>query len=149
MFAHVSRSFSAADVLKFAELTGDDNPIHLDPTFASTTRFKRCIVHGLLGASLFPMICGSQIDGSLYLSQSLKFRKPIFIDELVTAKVQVLTVRKSPLHIATCETFLVRKRVEKSSDADEKKKKSNQLFSSILDLDDEVLIEGEASVMLP
>lgn len=52
--------FSQDDVIAFAQLTGDDNPLHLDPEYAATTPFKRPIIHGMLGASVFTKVIGTK-----------------------------------------------------------------------------------------
>ena len=93
--AAMTRRVTAADVERFAEITGDRNPIHLDPAFAATTRFKRRIAHGLLTASYVSAVLGSELPGpgTIYLSQSLTFKAPVYIDDEVTAKVTVLKYR--------------------------------------------------------
>jgi len=92
-------------VTQFAELGGDDNPVHVDAEFAATTQFKRPIVHGMLYGSMFGTIFGAQIPGSIYMSQSFKFRKPVYVGDTVTARVEVMAVRDKP-HIITCLTTL-------------------------------------------
>ncbi|MBV8150922.1 MAG: MaoC family dehydratase [Candidatus Eremiobacteraeota bacterium] len=93
--AAMTRRVTAADVERFAEITGDRNPIHLDPAFAATTRFKRRIAHGLLTASYVSAVLGSELPGpgTIYLSQSLTFKAPVYIDDEITAKVTVLKYR--------------------------------------------------------
>ncbi|TAE37426.1 MAG: MaoC family dehydratase [Runella slithyformis] len=74
--------FSQADVVVFAQLTGDDNPLHLDPEYAATTIFKRPIIHGMLGASVFTKIIGTQFPGhgSIYMGQTFEFLRPMYVD---------------------------------------------------------------------
>ncbi len=93
--AAMTRRVTAADVERFAEITGDRNPIHLDADFASTTRFKRRIAHGLLTASYVSAVLGSELPGpgTIYLSQSLTFKAPVYLDDEITAKVTVLKYR--------------------------------------------------------
>jgi 3-hydroxybutyryl-CoA dehydratase len=93
--AALTRRVTAADVERFAEITGDRNPIHLDPAFAATTRFKRPIAHGLLTASYVSAVLGSELPGpgTIYLSQSLTFKAPVYLDDEITAKVIVLKYR--------------------------------------------------------
>lgn len=82
------RIISTQDVLDFARLTGDHNPLHLDPEFADKTEYKKNIVHGMLASSLFSTLVGMHCAGehSLYLSQSVNFREPLFHNEKVLIK---------------------------------------------------------------
>lgn len=74
--------FSQADVEAFAEVTGDNNPLHLDPDFAATTPFKRPIIHGMLGGSVFTKVLGTEFPGhgSVYMGQTFEFLRPMFVD---------------------------------------------------------------------
>ena len=74
--------FSQTDVADFARVTGDDNPLHLDADFAAQTPFKRPIIHGMLGASVFTKVLGTEFPGygSVYLGQTLEFLRPMFVD---------------------------------------------------------------------
>ena len=74
--------FSQADVVDFARVTGDNNPLHLDAEFAATTPFKRPIIHGMLGASVFTKVLGTEFPGygSVYLAQTIEFLRPMFVD---------------------------------------------------------------------
>ena len=75
-------SFSQEEVSRFAEVTGDRNPVHLDAAYAAKTMFKRPIMHGMLGASLFSKVFGTLFpgEGTIYLKQSLSFLKPMYAD---------------------------------------------------------------------
>lgn len=75
-------SFTQEQVEKFAELTGDNNPLHLDAEYAATTPFKRPIIHGMLSATVFTKILGTQFPGfgSVYVKQTLEFLRPMFVD---------------------------------------------------------------------
>lgn len=77
---------------KFAELSGDYNPLHMDENYAQTTKFTHRICHGMLLSSLFSKLVGMHIPGknALYFSQSLKFLLPCFIDEKITVEGKVL-----------------------------------------------------------
>ncbi|GHB70107.1 MaoC family dehydratase [Persicitalea jodogahamensis] len=74
--------FSQEDVEAFARVTGDTNPLHLDADYAATTAFKRPIIHGMLGASVFTKVLGTEYPGygSIYVSQMLSFLRPMFVD---------------------------------------------------------------------
>ncbi len=93
--------FSQADVDAFARVTGDNNPLHLDAEFAAQTPFKRPIIHGMLGASIFTKVLGTEFPGygSVYLGQTLEFLRPMFVDTdyEVTFTVQAIDAEK---HIA-------------------------------------------------
>ena len=80
-FTH-SFKFSQEDVAAFARVTGDTNPLHLDADYAATTAFKRPIIHGMLGASVFTKVLGTEYPGygSIYVSQTLNFLRPMFVD---------------------------------------------------------------------
>lgn len=74
--------FSQADVVAFAHVTGDHNPLHLDAAYAAQTPFKRPIIHGMLGAGIFTKVLGTEFPGygSVYLAQTLEFLRPMFVD---------------------------------------------------------------------
>ncbi|MGM9511858.1 MaoC family dehydratase [Larkinella sp. GY13] len=97
--------FSQADVEAFARVTGDDNPLHLDAEFASQTPFKRPIIHGMLGASVFTKILGTQFPGhgSVYLKQTLDFLRPMFVDTDYEAVFTVVSTNPDK-HIAEVST---------------------------------------------
>lgn len=97
--------FNAQDVEIFAELSGDKNPVHLDEKYASGTRFKNRIVHGLLVSSLFSTIFGTIYpgEGTIYLGQTLKFLMPVYLGEKITARVTLSALRNDK-PIGTFET---------------------------------------------
>ena len=84
-------SFSQEEVNKFAEVTGDKNPVHLDEEYASKTMFKRPIIHGMLGASIFSKVFGTLFpgEGTIYIKQSLSFLKPMYVDMIYLAEFTV------------------------------------------------------------
>ena len=94
MSASISHLVTEVDVARFAELSGDDNPVHLDEEYASKSRYGRRIAHGLYGASLFSGIFGTRLPGRgcVYASQNLKFRRPVFIGDVLVATVTVISV---------------------------------------------------------
>ncbi|MDI6894404.1 MAG: MaoC family dehydratase [Bacillota bacterium] len=89
--ASVSRTVTEADVVNFAGVSGDFNPVHVDAEYARATRFGQRVAHGLLTASIMSSVLGMQIPGpgAIYLGQTLKFLKPVFIGDTVTAHVEV------------------------------------------------------------
>ena len=84
-------SYSQQDVIAFAQITGDTNPLHLDADFAAQTIYKKPIIHGFLSASVFSKILGTAFpgNGTIYLAQNLKFVRPMFVDILYKALIQV------------------------------------------------------------
>ena len=89
--ASIDRAFTSQDVEKFAEISGDRNPIHLDDEYAAQTQFKRRIVHGALTSSMISAVLGQVFPGpgTIYLSQTLNFKRPVFIGDALTATVEV------------------------------------------------------------
>jgi len=80
------------DVLDFARLTGDDNPIHVSESYASQTRFGQRIAHGLYTASLISAVLGTRMPGpgAIYRSQTLRFHAPVKIGDVVTVIVEAV-----------------------------------------------------------
>lgn len=103
--ASLSKTITDEDIRAFAALTGDQNPVHLDESFAQTTRFGRRIAHGMLGASLISAVLGNQLPGrgSVYLSQSLQFVAPVYLGDTVTARVTITRIREDK-PVVTLET---------------------------------------------
>ena len=99
--------------------------MHIDAAFASSTRFERQLVHGMLTAGLISAVLGMQLPGpgSIYLKQELNFRAPVYFGDTITATVTVIKVREDK-PIITLETIC-----------------TNQ--------DGETVIDGEAVLMLP
>ena len=91
MSAVYTRTLTEKLVNLFADVSGDTNPLHLNEAFASQTRFKKRIVHGMLTTSLWSTLVGTRLPGpgSAYVAQELKFIKPVHIGDTVTAKVTV------------------------------------------------------------
>lgn len=89
--ATITKSIAEDDIIAFAEASGDYNPLHLDPEFASRTRFKGCIAHGMLCASLISALLGTKLPGpgSIYFSQNLRFLQPVRAGDIITAEVEV------------------------------------------------------------
>lgn len=99
------RRITNEDILKFAELSGDKNPIHLDEEYARATRFRRRIAHGFLYSSLFSALFGMNYTGSVYMEQTLKFLKPVFVEDEILAEIELLTLR-TDRPIATFRTTI-------------------------------------------
>lgn len=104
MEASVSKTITDEDVRTFAALSGDVNPVHLDDNFAAGTIFKKRIAHGFLTGALFSTVLGTKLPGPgcIYLSQTMKFKAPVYIgDELVaTCKVTNVDTEKGRVSLA-------------------------------------------------
>jgi 3-oxoacyl-[acyl-carrier protein] reductase len=86
------KTVTEADVRRFVEMTGDDNPLHVDRTFAETTSFKDIVVHGMLGASFISTVIGTKLPGpgALWVSQSIEFLLPVRLGDELTVSCTVL-----------------------------------------------------------
>jgi 3-hydroxybutyryl-CoA dehydratase len=91
MTERLSRTVASSDVVGFAEVTGDRNPIHLSEHFAAKTPFGTRIAHGLYTASLISAVLGTRLPGpgAVYVSQTLNFRAPVKIGDTVEVSVAV------------------------------------------------------------
>ncbi|MEZ8120602.1 MaoC family dehydratase [Vibrio splendidus] len=96
MSASYSQTISESDIKQFAGFSGDRNPVHLDAEYAEKSRFKQRIAHGMISSSFFSALFGTKLpgEGCVYVSQSLTFRKPVYIDDTVTATVTVERIDK-------------------------------------------------------
>jgi enoyl-CoA hydratase len=105
-YAQMRKRFGPEEVNRFAELSEDYNPLHLDENFARTTRFGRPIVHGQLYTSLISALAGTKLPGkgSIYMSQNSRFLAPVFVGDEVTARVQVKSIDTSK-NIVIIETI--------------------------------------------
>jgi 3-hydroxybutyryl-CoA dehydratase len=119
-----SKTISSSDVIGFAEVTGDRNPIHLSEHFAAKTTFGTRIAHGLYTASLISAVLGTRLPGpgAIYISQTLNFRAPVKIGDTVEVTVEV------------AELVPERQRAR---------------LSCICKVGDEVVLDGEALVKVP
>jgi len=92
-----SRTQTISDemIRAFADLTGDTNPVHLDNAYASTTRFGRRIAHGMIAAGLISATLANDLPGpgTVYLSQTLQFKAPVYPGDTITVTVEVKSTR--------------------------------------------------------
>jgi 3-hydroxybutyryl-CoA dehydratase len=89
------KTITADDVALFAKVSGDNQPLHLDPSFAAKTRFKKPIAHGMFSAGLISAALGTKLAPefvAVYLTQQLRFRMPVNIGDTITAEVEVTAV---------------------------------------------------------
>jgi len=124
MTAAYEHVVSEGDVVHFADISGDHNPVHLDENYARTTRFKGRIVHGMLSASFLSTTIASRLPGpgTIYLTQNLSFRAPVRIGDKVEARVTV--------------TDIIRE-------------KARVVLKTVCRVGDTVVIDGDALVMVP
>lgn len=122
--ASYGRTISEADILMFAGVSGDSNPVHMNAEFAKAGLFGERIAHGMLSASFISTVFGTQLPGpgSIYLSQTLKFKAPVKIGDTVVATV---TIR---------ELFPEKRRV---------------VFDTVCAVSGTVVLEGEAHILVP
>jgi len=118
-----AKTVTEADIVMFAGISGDTNPVHLDAHFADQTAFKGRIAHGMLSASFISTVLGTRLPGPgcIYLSQSLKFRAPVKAGDTVTARVTI-------------------------KDVDQQSKRVT--FETICSIDEKVVIDGEAILIV-
>ena len=104
--ASLSKTITGDDITQFAQLVGDNNPVHLDDNYAKTTIFKKRIAHGMLCGGLISAVIGTQLPGpgTIYLSQTMKFVAPVYIGDTITAQVTIKSIR-SDKGIYTLQTI--------------------------------------------
>ena len=124
MAADLMKTVMATDVVGFAELSGDNNPVHLSTHFAAKTPFKDRIAHGLYTASLISALLGTRLPGpgAIYLTQTLNFRAPVRIGDVIHAHVEVTAIDAAKNRVTLATTCSV---------------------------DNRVVLDGEAVVMVP
>jgi 3-hydroxybutyryl-CoA dehydratase len=122
--ASFAKTITEADILLFAGVSGDTNPVHIDAEAAARTPFKERIAHGMLSASLISTVLGTRLPGpgTIYLAQTLKFRAPVRIGATVTATAEVTAL-------------------------DAEKKRAT--LKTTCTVEGKPVIEGEAVVMVP
>lgn len=87
-----TKTITETDITLYGAISGDFNPVHFNSVYAAGTMFKNRIAHGMLTAGLISALLGTRLPGpgTVYLSQSLNFRAPVYIGDTITAKVQVI-----------------------------------------------------------
>ncbi|MFT5722813.1 MAG: 3-hydroxybutyryl-CoA dehydratase [Motiliproteus sp.] len=92
--ASYAKTITDADVVLFAGITGDDNPIHLNAEYAAGTMFKQRIAHGMFSAGLISAVLGTRMPGpgAIYIDQQLSFKAPVYIGDTVVATATVLEI---------------------------------------------------------
>jgi len=94
MFEEVGKTITEADIVNYAGLSLDINPIHLNNEYAKDSIFKERIAHGMLTSGLISAVLGTKLpgEGSIYLSQTLKFISPVKIGDTITAKAEIIDI---------------------------------------------------------
>lgn len=118
------RTVGEADIVAFAEVTGDTNPVHLDADYAATTSFGQRIAHGMLSAGYISAVLGTELPGpgAVYLSQSLKFKRPVKIGDAVSILATVTDINEA---------------------------KAQVTLSTVCKVNGKAVVDGEAVVMVP
>lgn len=111
--ASLEKVFTDEDVRTFAKISLDTNPVHLNDAYAENTIFKGRIVHGFLSGSLISAIIGTIMpgEGTIYLNQTMNFRKPVRIGEKIKATVEVVGIKEEK-NILTLNTYCENNRGE-------------------------------------
>jgi 3-hydroxybutyryl-CoA dehydratase len=114
-----AKTITDADVVLFAGISGDTNPVHLDAHFADQTAFKGRIAHGMLTASFISTVLGTRLPGPgcIYLSQTLRFMAPVKAGDTVTARVTVVSVDSKTKRVTLETNCTVDERVVISGEA--------------------------------
>ena len=119
-----SQTITDSDVKEFAGVSGDRNPVHMDEEYAEHSRYKKRIAHGLMSASYFSALFGTKIpgEGCVYVAQSLRFKRPVYLGDTVTATVIVKEINLE---------------------------KSRVFFRTICKVKNRIVIDGEAELYVP
>jgi 3-hydroxybutyryl-CoA dehydratase len=122
--ASLSKTVSEADIVAFAEISGDKNPVHTDAQYAAGTMFKERIAHGMLSAAYISAVFGMKLPGpgAIYISQTLNFKAPVKIGDTVVTTVKVI------------ELITEKKRAR---------------FETVCSVNGKAVVQGEAVLMVP
>ena len=123
--AEIAKTITSADIMSFAQATGDFNPVHVDDEAGRKSPFGERIAHGMLSAGLISAVLGMKLPGpgAIYMSQSLRFVRPVKIGDTITARAEVTEVKTA--------------------------KKRAKLATTCRNQNGEMVLEGEALVMVP
>lgn len=108
MSASTTKAFTEKDVLSFAEVSTDNNPLHIDEEAAKNGMFGQRVVHGILVTGLISSVLGTKLPGAgaVYLGQEVKFRRPVFFNDEITAICELIELKEEK-HIAIFKTTCV------------------------------------------
>jgi 3-hydroxybutyryl-CoA dehydratase len=107
--AQTVHTVTEQDIQRFAEVSGDFNPVHMDAAYAETTPFKGRIAHGMLSAAFISAALGSKLPGpgAIYVSQTLQFKRPVRIGDEVTTTVEVTGIDEKNAHVTLKTTCAI------------------------------------------
>lgn len=119
-----SQTITDADIKSFAGISGDHNPVHMSDEYAKNSKFKKRMAHGMISSSFFSALFGTKLpgEGCVYVTQSLNFKRPVYLDDTVTATVTVTSIDYS---------------------------KQRVFFDTICKVKNKVVIDGTAELYLP
>ena len=122
--AEISHTVTDADLVAFAAVSGDNNPVHLDEAYAATTPFKTRIAHGMLSAGYISAVLGTRLPGpgAIYISQTMSFKRPVRIGDEVLTRATVAAIDEE---------------------------KARVTLSTVCEVAGKPVVEGEAVVMVP
>ena len=131
--AELHHVITEQDVIDFAEVTGDKNPLHMDEDYAKNTIFGKCIVHGAFGVGLVSRLIAESLPGkgSILLSQSFKYKGPMHVGDTMKVAVEVLTAKPRVLNAPAFNVMACR----------------YGLRTSVYNQKGELIIDGEAEVL--
>lgn len=119
-----TKTVTETEIELFAQVSGDNNPVHLDADYAAGTMFKERIAHGMLSAGFISAVIGTKLPGpgAIYMSQQMRFKAPVKIGDVVTARCTITDINQARRRV-TLETVCL--------------------------VDGKPVIDGEALVMVP
>lgn len=90
----LERTFSLEEVIAYAKITGDDNPLHVDEEYAKNSRFGGNIVHGMFVMGVVSKILGTILpgNGTIYLGQDVRFKRPVYVEKKVFIEVEIAEI---------------------------------------------------------
>ena len=118
--ATLTKQLTKQDIALFGYMSGDVNPAHFDPEYAQGTMFKDVIAHGMWSGSLISAVMGTQLPGpgTIYLSQSLKFSRPVYVGDEITTEVTILEKKEKNRVVLECKCINQKNEVVTSGTAE-------------------------------
>lgn len=115
-----SQTITDADIKAYAGLSGDHNPVHVNQEYAEQSRFGKRIAHGLMSVGFFSALFGMRLPGPgcVYVSQNIQFKRPVYMDDTVTAVAEVTAVDITKKRVFFSTTCFVKNKIVISGDAE-------------------------------